>query len=105
MGSSYVLMSSSTYAFASILIPSKHRGKLFGIYNATFFLSWGFAGTFISGPVIDSLGSEEVFSYQIAILLGALIALIGLIIFSGLLVWRKRLNNPQGEIIKNNIDP
>ena len=100
MGSAYVMMSSSTYAFASILIPSKHRGKLFGIYNATFFLSWGFAGTFISGPIIDFLGSEEVFSYQIAILLGALIALIGLIIFSGLLVWQKRLNNPHRKILK-----
>lgn len=100
MGSSYVLISSSTYAFASILIPSKHRGKLFGIYNATFFLSWGFAGTFISGPIIDFLGSEEVFSYQIAILLGVLIALIGLIIFSGLLVWQKRLNNPHRKIKK-----
>ncbi|MHA1729385.1 MAG: MFS transporter [Promethearchaeota archaeon] len=91
MGAAYVIISASTYAYVSELIPLKQRARLFAVYNATFFLSWGIAGTIISGPIIDFLGSTKPLSYQIAILIGALIALIGFIIFTGLLFWRKKL--------------
>jgi len=45
----------SSYAFASILIPPEQRGRRFGLFNATFFLSWGLAGTLVAGPLVDTL--------------------------------------------------
>jgi MFS family permease len=45
----------SSYAFASILIPPEQRGRRFGMFNATFFLSWGLAGTLVAGPLVDVL--------------------------------------------------
>ncbi len=84
LGAAEVIVSASSYTIASILIPAKMRGKLFAVYNTTFFLSWGTAGTFISGPLIDFLinkGSSEVFAYQMAFITGALLCLIGLLIF------------------------
>jgi MFS family permease len=45
----------SSYAFASILIPPEQRGRRFGLFNATFFLSWGLAGTLVAGPLVDVL--------------------------------------------------
>ena len=77
------------------LIPSKVRAKLFGVYNTTFFLSWGLACTIISGPLVDFLlisGFEEVISYQAAFLVGALITGIGLILFLILEIWLKPEN-------------
>jgi len=84
MGTGEVIIYASSYAIASNLIPEKIRAKLFGVYNTTFFLSWGLACTLISGPMIDALlssGVIETLAYQAAILLGALITLFGLIIF------------------------
>jgi len=84
MGTGEVIIYAASYVIASNLIPSKIRAKLFGVYNTTFFLSWGLAGTFISGPLIDFLlinGLEEVISYQAAFIVGALITGIGLVIF------------------------
>ncbi len=79
-GISEVLIFSSSYACASILIPPENRARLFGLFNATFFLSWGLAGTFIAGPVIDRLvatGTEEAFAYRVSFWLAALITMIG----------------------------
>jgi len=45
----------ASYAFASLLIPPQQRGRRFGLFNATFFLSWGLAGTLIAGPLVDLL--------------------------------------------------
>lgn len=84
MGTGEVIIYASSYAIASNLIPEKIRAKLFGVYNTTFFLSWGLACTLISGPMIDALlsaGVLETLAYQAAILLGALITLLGLTIF------------------------
>ena len=92
MGAAEVIIYTSSYAIASILIPAKMRGKLFAIYNTTFFLSWGSASTLISGPLIDILISEgrtEVFAYQCAFLVGAILCLIGLVIFIFLEIWLK----------------
>jgi len=92
MGMGEVIIYAASYVIASNLIPSKIRAKLFGVYNTTFFLSWGLACTIISGPLIDFLinnGFEEVISYQAAFIVGALITGIGLIIFLILEIWLK----------------
>jgi len=82
-GCSEVIVLASSYAFASVLIPPERRAKLFSIFNATYFLSWGIAGTFIAGPITDILlgyGASEVFSYQMAFVAAAVMALIGFVI-------------------------
>jgi MFS family permease len=92
MGAAEVIIYASSYAISSILVPAKKRGKLFAVYNTTFFLSWGSASTLISGPLIDFLineGKSEVFAYQCAFLVGALLCIIGLVIFIILEVWIK----------------
>lgn len=92
IGTGEVIIYASSYAIASDLIPAKIRAKLFGVYNTTFFLSWGLACTVISGPIIDFLlneGVNEVFSYQVAFLVGALICGIGLLIFIFLELWTR----------------
>ncbi|MFW9940306.1 MAG: MFS transporter [Candidatus Thorarchaeota archaeon] len=90
IGTAEVILYASSYAIASILIPAKMRGKLFAVYNTTFFLSWGSASTLISGPLIDILieeGESEILAYQISFLVGALLCLIGLFIFLSLEIW------------------
>ena len=84
LGTGDVIITASSYALASDLIPIKIRAKLFGVYNTTFFLSWGITGTLISAPIIDLLiyqGFSDVFAYIISFLVAALITLIGLLIF------------------------
>ncbi len=85
-GCSEVIINASSYAFVSTLISPEKRGKYFGIFNATFFLSWGLAGTLISGPLADFLilvGFTEIFAYKMTFIIGAIITLIGFII----LIW------------------
>lgn len=82
-GISEVLIFSSAYAVASVLIPPENRARLFGLFNATFFLSWGLAGTFIAGPIIDWLivsGAGESFAYRVSFSIAALITVIGFVI-------------------------
>jgi MFS family permease len=82
-GVSMVVILSSSYSYASKLIPPEHRGKRFAWFNATFFLSWGVAGTLIAGPIVDLLtraGASEVFAYRISFLSSALLVVIGAII-------------------------
>jgi MFS family permease len=96
-GCSEVIVLASSYAFASVLIPPEERAKLFSIFNATYFLSWGIAGTFIAGPITDILlacGASEVFSYQMAFVSSAIMTLIGFIIQGVLLfVYIPRYSN------------
>ena len=101
IGAAEVIIYASSYAIASVLIPARIRGKLFAVYNTTFFLSWGLAGTLISGPVIDFLikeGKSEVFAYQMGFLIGVLLCVIGLVIFIALEVW---IRNKGKELKKN----
>lgn len=91
-GLSEVLILATSYTYASKLIPAHRRGRQFAVFNATFFLSWGLAGTFIAGPVADLLmarGSTEVFAYQMSFLSAAAIALMGLLLL-GALITRER---------------
>jgi MFS family permease len=89
MGASDTIIMAASYAFASVLIPPNKRGHFFGMFNATMFLSFGFAGTVIAGPLIDLLisrGSEELFAYQMAFVTSVVITAIGLGILSYLLL-------------------
>jgi len=96
-GCAEVIVLASSYAFASVLIPPEKRARLFSIFNATYFLSWGIAGTFIAGPITDILlacGASEVFSYQMAFVSSAIMTLIGFIILGVLLfVYIPRYSN------------
>lgn len=79
-GISEALIVAASYALASVLIPPERRGRGFGLFNATFFLSWGLAGTFISGPLIDGLiagGVAEVTAYQAAFGAAGIMTAIG----------------------------
>jgi len=74
-------IASSSYAYASTLIPPEKRGRYFALYNATFFLSWGLAATFVTGPLIDSLllsGAGAVTAYKAGFASGAGLVSLGL---------------------------
>jgi len=93
LGTGEVIVGASSYAYAAQLIPEEHRGKLFSIYNAAFFLSWGIPSTLVTGPLIDRLlnsGNSEVYAYQMAFLVGAIIAFFGFIFLVGLEIYRKK---------------
>ncbi|MFX1505698.1 MAG: MFS transporter [Promethearchaeota archaeon] len=89
-GSAQVVIMASAYAFASGLIVPEDRGRLFAIFNASFFLSWGLAGTIIAGPIIDFLlvlGAAEIFAYRVAFLVATGVTFIGVLLLIGLLIW------------------
>lgn len=82
-GGADVIIIAASYAMASILIPPEQRGRLFGFFNATLFLSWGVAGTCVAGPIVDLmlyLGVDQVTAYRSAYLSGLVMVLIGLAI-------------------------
>jgi MFS family permease len=82
-GISMVVILAASYSYASRLIPPEHRGKQFAWFNATFFLSWGAAGTLIAGPLVDLLlkaGACQVFAYRISFVSSAVLVVIGMII-------------------------
>jgi MFS family permease len=84
-GIAEVIIMAASYALASVLIPPERRGRLFGVFNATLFLSWGIGGTLIAGPIVDGLihaGFAEVLAYRAAYLSGLLLVVVGLIIQS-----------------------
>ena len=100
VGASNVIIESSSYAIISNIIPESFRGRLFGIYNATFFLSWGIGASFITGPTADymvSLGLSNASAYRVSFLFASIIVGLGIII---LLVSTKLVN----DVIKENID-
>ncbi len=84
-GVSEALIMAASYALASVLIPAERRGRGFGLFNATFFLSWGLAGTFIAGPLIDgciAAGAPETTAYRAAFAAaGVMTAAGGLLLF------------------------
>ncbi|UCE14838.1 MAG: MFS transporter [Candidatus Heimdallarchaeota archaeon] len=91
-GASQAIILASAYAFASGLIAPRNRAKLFGIYNATFFLSWGLAGTILAGPIIDLLimtGTSELLAYKASFLVAGLVTLVGIVILIFLLLWMR----------------
>jgi len=84
-GASDVIISASSYSYASRLIPPEKRGKQFALFNATFFLSWGIPGTFIAGPLVDQLirsGATQIFSYKISFVTASILVIVGALILS-----------------------
>ncbi len=85
-GAADVIILATAYTLASAMIPAARRGRLFSLFNATFFLSWGMAGTLLAGPIIDGLvkfGATEVLAYQSAIYMAAGLTMVGAFI-----LWR-----------------
>jgi MFS family permease len=82
-GAGEVIIYASGYGFASVLIPPEKRGRLFSLFNATFFLSWGIAGTLIAAPIVDSLisaGFEAVFAYKMGYWSAVVLTIAGLLL-------------------------
>ncbi|MFW5937136.1 MAG: MFS transporter, partial [Desulfosalsimonas sp.] len=80
-GAGAVIILAASYAMASILIPPDLRGRLFGYFNATLFLSWGVAGTLIAGPIVDTMefmGFAQAAAYKAAYLAALAMTLAGL---------------------------
>jgi MFS family permease len=75
-----VVIMASAYAFASVLISPELRARGFAWFNATFFLSWGLAGTLIAGPMIDAViaaGHAQIWAYRASFAAAAGITFIG----------------------------
>ncbi|MGD8613980.1 MAG: MFS transporter [Desulfobacterales bacterium] len=82
------IIMASAYTFASVLIPPQMRGRLFGWFNGTFFLSFGVAGTLIAGPIVDgmiSAGYAQSRAYRLSFAAAAGLTIIGLLIQAALL--------------------
>ncbi len=93
LGISELVIYAASYTYASKLIPFEKRARLFALYNATFFLSWGLSGTIIIGPIVDLLlnrGYAEVFAYRMSFVLAAGITFIGLSIFFALVMYTRK---------------
>jgi MFS family permease len=83
------IIMAASYAFAASLIPPQQRGRRFGLFNATFFLSWGLAGTLIAGPLVDYLlqqgiaaGAAYRWAYGAAVVITlAGVALLAILVF------------------------
>jgi MFS family permease len=89
-----VLVLTCGYTYAAKLIPPDLRARRFAWFNATFFLSWGLAGTMIAGPTIDVLissGFQESHAYRTSFAVAASITIIGVLIMIGLTRHRRRL--------------
>ncbi|TYB31170.1 MAG: MFS transporter [Candidatus Mcinerneyibacterium aminivorans] len=94
-GVSHVVILAASYSVASKLIPPVKRGRLFAIYNATLFLSWGIAGTLIAGPIADYLhhkGWSQLNSYKASFYAGSILVLIGTAILIVFLIKYKKAN-------------
>jgi hypothetical protein len=68
---------------ASALIPAEKRATLFGLSNATFFLSWGASATLIAGPLVDSLirsGHSQLSAHRASYMVALGITGIGLVV-------------------------
>lgn len=82
------IIMAAAYAFASVLIPPAHRGRRFGYFNATFFLSWGLAGTLLAGPLADllmNLGHTAETAYRWSYGSALLLTLVGVLVLALLL--------------------
>jgi len=95
-GMAFVIIRSSSYAYASRLIPAASRGRQFALFNATFFLSWGTAGTLVTGPIVDLLvrsGSTQAYAYRVSFLAAAALVMVGIVV----LALVSRMKNPRIE--------
>ncbi len=92
-GASQVIIGSSSYSIAARMAPEEYRGRLFAYYNATFFLSWGMAATFVAGPVADmliSLGFSNADAYRGSFVAAVILILTGVCILLASFRYTKR---------------
>jgi MFS family permease len=97
----HIIIEATSYSIVARIIPVHLRGKLFGFYNAVFFLSWGVGGTFFTGPITDFLitsGFGEIYAYTIAFISASFVVLIGII-----LSFLTYLKYPRSEIPNPNL--
>jgi MFS family permease len=83
IGSSHVVIESSSYSIVARMAPKEYRGRLFAYYNTTFFLSWGVAATFVAGPVADFLigqGSSNADGYRGSFIAALILVAIGIVV-------------------------
>ena len=65
------------------MAPEEYRGRLFSYYNASFFLSWGIAATFVAGPIADFLigdGFTNANAYRGSFIAAIILVAIGVVI-------------------------
>ncbi len=82
-GASEVIIGASSYSIVARLAPEEYRGRLFAYYNATFFLSWGIAATFVAGPIADiliGLGWSNADAYRGSFIAAIVLIIIGILI-------------------------
>ncbi|MFX1369364.1 MAG: MFS transporter [Promethearchaeota archaeon] len=82
IGASQVIIEASSYSIAASMAPEEYRGRLFAYYNATFFLSWGIAATFIAGPIADILigqGFTNADAYRGSFITAIILIAIGIV--------------------------
>lgn len=99
-GASEVIINASSYSIVARMAPKEYRGRLFAYYNATFFLSWGIAATFIAGPIADILisqGLSNADAYRGSFIAAIALIAIGIII----LLVSFRYNQRKGLIAQN----
>jgi MFS family permease len=83
IGSSQVIIQSSSYSIVAKMAPEEYRGRLFAYYNATFFLSWGIAATLVAGPVADFLiarGFSDADAYRGSFMAALVLIGVGIVI-------------------------
>jgi MFS family permease len=88
-----VIILAAAYAYASVLIPPQFRARRFAWFNATFFLSFGLAGTLIAGPLVDTLlaiGYAPDRAYRLSFAAAAGLTVIGFSILLALISYRRR---------------
>ncbi|MBN2228996.1 MAG: MFS transporter [Candidatus Thorarchaeota archaeon] len=102
IGSSHVVIESSSYSIVARMAPEEYRGRLFAYYNATFFLSWGIAATLIAGPIADILisqGFSNADGYR-----GSFVAAIALIILGFIVLARSYLYSKKNGLLNDATD-
>jgi PPP family 3-phenylpropionic acid transporter len=83
IGSSQVIIQSSSYSIVARMAPEEYRGRLFAYYNATFFLSWGIAATLVAGPVADFLiatGLSDADAYRGSFIAALVLIAVGIVV-------------------------
>ncbi|MDJ0888141.1 MAG: MFS transporter [Desulfobacterales bacterium] len=99
-GIAEAMIVAASYAAASIMIPPWQRARWFGFFNATYFLSWGLAGTLIAGPLADlmiRLGHAPANAYRFSYLAAFGLTLAGAILLGALFFGRHRPAAPREE--------
>lgn len=85
LGLQIVMIQSASYGIVAKIIPMEFRGQLFGYYNSVFFLSFGFAGTFFFGPLVDLIdyfSGDLSLAYRSSFLAAIFLILIGMRVLS-----------------------